>query len=245
MPVGEAYDGMGEFHDLFMDEAWMRLEPLLREAFSSLTGSATVLDLGAGTGVGTRVLGRCTAARIFAVEPSRTMRAVLTARVADDADLRGRVTVVADRIPGGLAGVRAPAAGFVCAHVLGHLTETDRRATFRRLAEMLHPTGIGVVTTSTGSTEPRPEVVEEIRHIGDLTYLARFHRPAEDGMSVTDYEVRRDTVVLRREVYRSAWRAPSHAQLRVELADAGLELEVVGDGTGVVRVAGGGRRAGL
>lgn len=235
MPLSENYDGMGEFHDLFMNSAWARLEPLLREAFASLTGSATVLDVGAGTGLGTRMLARCTPARIVAVEPSRTMRAVLTARVADDADLSRRVGIVADRVPGGLSRVRAPLAGFVCAHVLGHLTEADRRATFRRIAELLHPDGIGVVTTAAAGSDPAAVVVEEDRRIGELTYVARYRPPDDDGVSVAEYEVRDGASVLRREVYTSTWRTPTDEQLRAELADAGLHLELRGNRTAVVR----------
>lgn len=235
MPVKEDYDGMGEFHDLFMDTAWTRLEPLLREAFASLTGSATVLDVGAGTGFGTRILARCTPARIVAVEPSRTMRAVLTARVADDVDLCRRVSIVAGRVPGALSRVRSPLAGFVCAHVLGHLSEVDRRATFRRIAELLHPDGIGVLTTAGDRTGPSPEVVAEDRRIGELTYVARHRRPDDDGVSTSEYEVRDGAAVLRRETFTSTWRTPTDEQLGDELTDAGLRLELRGNLTAVVR----------
>ncbi|HNR00857.1 MAG TPA: class I SAM-dependent methyltransferase, partial [Trueperaceae bacterium] len=86
------YDRLGEFHDLFVDEARLRLRPAFESAFGRLEPSAVVLDLGAGTGLGVRHLARATRARIVAVEPSVTMRAVLLARVADDPALASRVT---------------------------------------------------------------------------------------------------------------------------------------------------------
>lgn len=233
--MGEDYEGMGEFHDLFVADAWTRLRPVLAEAFSALDDTATVLDVGAGTGVGTLVLAGCTAARIVAVEPSRTMRAVLTARVADDPDLCGRVSIVADRVPGALAALQAPVAGFVCAHVLGHLTESDRRATFARIAAVMHPDGVGVVTTKGTATGTLDAVHEESRRIGDLTYVARHLRPQDLGTSVTEYDVLRNGRVIRRERFTAAWEPPSDEQLRAELTGAGLGLEVLGRGTGLVR----------
>src|SRR5690606_42082628 len=100
---------MGEFHDLFMLEVWERLAPSLASAFGALDADAVVIDVGAGAGVGTRTLARVTAAKVIAVEPSLTMRAVLLARVADDAVLAPQVSGVAWRVPG--AARAAAAAG--------------------------------------------------------------------------------------------------------------------------------------
>lgn len=66
--VTDSYDALGEFHDLFMDEAWIRLQPRLADAFGSLGPSDTVLDIGAGTGVGVRALAQVTRAQIVAIE---------------------------------------------------------------------------------------------------------------------------------------------------------------------------------
>jgi methylase of polypeptide subunit release factors len=95
----DPYEGMGEFHDLFMDDAWARLRPVLTEAFAHLDESATVLDLGAGTGLGTRALAASTPARIVAVEPPLTMRAVLTARRSASSSSSGSARVGARRSP--------------------------------------------------------------------------------------------------------------------------------------------------
>ncbi|SOE02227.1 class I SAM-dependent methyltransferase [Blastococcus haudaquaticus] len=236
--MSEHYEQMGEFHDLFMDDAWERLRPTLTEAFAQLDADATVLDLGAGSGVGTRVLAACTPARIIAVEPSRTMRAVLTARVVDDPDLSARVSIVADPLPQALADCPSPVAGFVCAHVLGHLGAADRRSTFGRIAGLLRPSATGVVTTAPVAGNPAAAVVEEARRIGDLTYVAR-HLPPHAGLAVSEYEVHRDGRLIRRERFTSTWSPPTDDQLRTELAAAGLALELAGPGQGLVRPAAG------
>lgn len=146
----DAYAAVGEFHDLFMDEAWDRLAPALARAFGGFDAGATVLDVGAGSGVGTRRLARLTPAHIIAVEPSVTMRSVLLGRVVDDPALTERVSVVAGAAPDVLAQIdsldEATLDGFVCAHVLGHLGEADRAATLGALAGGLSPDGRGVVT---------------------------------------------------------------------------------------------------
>lgn len=231
----EDHEGMGEFHDLFMDDAWETLRPVLARAFASLVPGATVLDLAAGSGVGTRVLAACTAARIIAVEPSRTMRAVLTAGIADDPDLRTRVDIVAEPLPGALDGLASPVSGFVCAHVLGHLSGTDRRATFGRIAELLSPSGTGVVTTASGAEDEQPVVLEESRRIGDLTYVAR-HLSPDGSTSVSEYEVHQEGRVVRYGRLLSTWEPPADDQPRAEFAAAGLNLELSAAGVGLVRL---------
>jgi SAM-dependent methyltransferase len=236
------YDAMGEFHDLFMDEPWQRLRPVLATTFGGLGPTARVLDLGAGTGVGTRLLARVTAARITAVEPSRTMRTALTMRVADDPYLTARVTVVDGRAPDVFDSLAGPVDGFVCAHMLGHLMPAARQATFVRLAASLTPAAAGVVTLSpeeTGDDQVDPEAVEESRQIGDHRYVARYP-PSPDGRThVSEYEVRDGDRVVRRERVSGPWQPLTASALREELAAAGLTLEPHGSGAAVLRRAGG------
>lgn len=130
-----------------------------------------MLDLGAGTGLGVRQLAHATQARIVAVESSLTMRAVLLARVADDPTLRSRVTVLAASVPDVFDQVLDPVAGFVCAHMLGHLCPTTRTRTFAALANRLTNGGVGVVTVSATAEPPSKPVVEKLR-IGEHWYWA-------------------------------------------------------------------------
>ncbi|WP_129783358.1 SAM-dependent methyltransferase [Promicromonospora panici] len=230
----DSYQDLGEFHDLFMTAPWDRLRPALRTAFGSLDPGATILDLGAGTGLGTRTLAAVTRARIVAIEPSRTMRAVLTARVADDADLAHRVTVRAGLLPDALDDVRWPAAGFVCAHMLGHLSADTRAATFDRLRTLLAPGAVGLVTVEPDGTEAATGTLTQERQIGDLRYVARYLPLPDGNRYVSEYEVRDGELVLRQERFAGTWEPLTLDQLRQELAGTGLSARPHGDGAALV-----------
>ncbi len=62
---------MAEFHDLFMTPSWDRLGPSLADAFRRLGPDDVVVDLGAGTGLGTLRLVEHSPAQVWPVEPSR------------------------------------------------------------------------------------------------------------------------------------------------------------------------------
>lgn len=100
--TADLYDDLAEFHDLFMKEPWEALRPAVREVVGGLGPDDVVVDLGAGTGMGTRVIAAESAASLVAVEPSRMMRTALMARVAGDQALAERVTVVAGGLPDAL-----------------------------------------------------------------------------------------------------------------------------------------------
>ena len=231
--ASDPYWGMGEFHDLFMDGAWEQVRPVLVEAFGGLERDAVVVDLGAGSGIGTRLLAQSTAARVIAVEPSLMMRAVLTARVADDPTLAERVTVLADAAPQVLERIGRPLAGFVCAHVLGHLSTADRVSTWRGLARQLDVDARGVVVVDDGSEHQAgdPAVVE--RRIGEHRYMAR-HLPAGVGSYESEYTVLDGDRVVRHERFTGSWRSITLRQLDDELVEHGLSVEARGAGVGLV-----------
>lgn len=225
-----------EFHDLFMVEPWERLRPHVATAFGGLSDKAIVVEIGAGTGMGTRVIATESQARIAALEPGLVMRTVLTMRVADNTELSSRVTIVAGSAPDDLDRLPIPIDGFVCAHMLGHLDRDGRRQLFEWLDENLSDTGIGLVTThqETGTTDDTHEHQPETRDIGDYQYRAAF---AEDGPGrfSTRYEVwEGDTMVRDLEVAGSFDGATAN-----DLADivSGLRLsaETVAGSVAVVR----------
>lgn len=218
------YDRLGEFHDLFVEEARRRLRPALAAAFGGLPPDAVVLDLGAGTGLGVRQLAQATRARIVAVEPSLTMRAVLLARVVDDPELTSRVTVVAGYVPAVFDELPDEVAGFVCAHMLGHLSPAERARTFAALTARLAEGGVGVVTVN-ATAEPRSETFVEARRIGEHRYIARYLPPGPDGRPGSEYEVRgADDQLLRAERFAGHWTPITAEGLRAELAPAGWSV---------------------
>ncbi|SDT22719.1 bifunctional 2-polyprenyl-6-hydroxyphenol methylase/3-demethylubiquinol 3-O-methyltransferase UbiG [Jiangella sp. DSM 45060] len=230
----ETYERLAEFHDLFMAEPWERLRPYVRAAFAHLGSDAVVAEIGAGTGVGTRTIAGETRARIVALEPALVMRAVLTARVADDAALAERVTVVAGAAPGDLGLLPERLDGFVCAHVLGHLGRTDRRALFAWAGERLAGDGFGLVTTQRAETGPAEMV--QTRRLGDHEYRVRHLAAAGGREPASLYEVRDGDRLVRSYRFASDWRVVTAQDVAADLP-AALVLEPAGDGAALVRRA--------
>lgn len=85
-----------EYYDLRAADYWREVGPALTAALAGVDVSAgPVLDLGAGTGLGRLVVADALrGARVVAVEPSRAMRAGLTARLMTRPDLHERVTML-------------------------------------------------------------------------------------------------------------------------------------------------------
>ncbi|NEE04378.1 class I SAM-dependent methyltransferase [Phytoactinopolyspora halotolerans] len=251
----DSYGAMAEFHDLFMVEPWDELRSHVRAAFGGLPAEAIIVEIGAGSGIGTRVIAQETRARVFALEPDLVMRAILTARVADDPELASRVTVVAGAVPADLGRLPERVDGFVCAHMLGHLAESDRRALFAWLATHLSDDGTGLVTVHW----PRREVggspdetngandagggndadgsggdVVEVRTLGEYEYRARHHAPDRPDESRSSYEVWRGEVMLRRYTFTSAWRIVTTEVISTDLA-ASLSIEPSGSHVALIR----------
>jgi hypothetical protein len=151
----DGYERLAEFHDLFMTEPWERLRPRVRSALAHLGDTAVVVEIGAGSGIGTRTIPAETRARIVAVEPALVMRSILTARVADHPHLADRVTVVAGSAPADLGEVPATIDAFVCAHMLGHLDRETRADSSPGSARPCDPT-VSV------SSPPRPMLIPHL-----------------------------------------------------------------------------------
>jgi predicted O-methyltransferase YrrM len=92
--MSDQYRESAEYIDVMSRVAWQELGPLLAGALTTAKPvSGPVVDLGAGTGLGTLVIAKALPeAEIIAVEPSSGLRAVLLSKVYDDPDLARRVT---------------------------------------------------------------------------------------------------------------------------------------------------------
>lgn len=140
--MNDYYSPVAEFYDL-VARAHGEGETALRErlrTFGALAGP--VLDIGAGTGRTVLAIAETVPeVEILAVEPAPAMRAVLTHVVANNPELRRRVTVVPDpvemlQLPERLGAV-------VAFGVLGHLDWAARETLWKMLLPRL-PSGAPV-----------------------------------------------------------------------------------------------------
>jgi SAM-dependent methyltransferase len=227
----DPYQESGEFLDLLSGEAWRALRGPVTEALRGAAPKAgPLLDVGAGSGLGTRVMADSfPAAEIFAVEPSPVLRAVLLSRIAAEPALRSRVTVLA---AGALDAPLPDRLGAVVAvNMIGHLAPPDRRRFWRRLGDRLAP-GAPLVVNLQPPAEPVAvehtlfATVRVGRHTyegsggaeprgnGSVTWRMRYRVFDEKGSSVHESVIEYD------------WHVISPAALLRELADAGFAGEI-------------------
>lgn len=235
------YQQSAQWHELFMPAVWAVLKPALAQELCSVTRSGLVVDLGAGSGVGLSVLAEITDAELIAVEPHRTMRTALMARLATDNGLAARTTVVARGLPE--AGCELPAAfdALIAAHLIGHLGELQQHSLWRLLSERLTPGGVALITVTPDpgcgreGTADDGEAVSEQRTIGRRTYTAT-HRP-HPGLSAgsgyhTTYRVwdgpAGSGVLLSECVDAGEWRDTRAGDVREALAGSGLAVTSTG-----------------
>ncbi|MFE9312686.1 class I SAM-dependent methyltransferase [Streptomyces sp. NPDC088353] len=231
--MSDPYERSAEYLDIMIAEAWEPLAPALAEVLSVVRdGAGAVVDLGAGSGRGVRVI--CDAlpqVPVLAVEPSAAMRAVLLARVHEDGELRKRVTVV----PGDCASTDWPDGvhAVVALNVIGHLPPVQRRALWNRAARQLAPGGVLVFN----NTPPfAPTEVERVRMahvaIGELEYEGWASARPSGADEITwhmDYQVLRQGQVLAGASAEYRWWVATEDALAAEAAEAGLTLRRAGD----------------
>ncbi|MFE2279723.1 class I SAM-dependent methyltransferase [Streptomyces sp. NPDC059454] len=231
--MSDPYERSAEYLDILIAESWEPLAPALADVLSRVrAGTGAVVDLGAGSGRGVRVIrDALPQAPVLAVEPSAAMRAVLLARVHEDGELRERVTVV----PGDCAsadwpdGVRA----VVALNMIGHLPPGQRRALWSRAARQLAPGGALVFNL----TPPfAPVEVERVRMarvvIGELEYEGWASARPTGVDEITwhmDYGVLRQGRPLAGTSVEYRWWVAAEDALAAEVAEAGLALRRAGD----------------
>lgn len=139
------YETTAEHVAVLLGPPWQVLGPALAAALDGLDPSAgPIVDVGAGSGLGTRVIARAVpGADVIAVEPDRALRTALLAVVTADPDLQSRVTIE----PCDLLTAPLPSrlGAIVALNVIGHFTPPDRRRVWQIAADRLAPEGIVVV----------------------------------------------------------------------------------------------------
>ncbi|PNV35925.1 class I SAM-dependent methyltransferase [Streptomyces sp. DH-12] len=231
--MSDPYERSAEYLDILIAESWEPLAPALADVLSHVrAGTGAVVDLGAGSGRGVRVI--CEAlprVPVLAVEPSAAMRAVLLARVHEDDGLRERVTVV----PGDCTsadwpdGVRA----VVALNMIGHLSPGQRCALWSRAARQLAPGGALVFNLAPPFTPVEVERVRTARAVvGELEYEGWASARPTGADEITwrmDYGVLRQGRPLAGTSVEYRWWVATEGALAAEVAEAGLVLRRTGD----------------
>jgi SAM-dependent methyltransferase len=224
----QEYAASAEYLHLLSVPMWTTLRPRLAAALTCVDPDAgPVLELGAGTGLGTDVLLESFAGDVLAVEPSASLRGVLLARLADRG--AGRVTV----FPGGATEIPLPEriAAVVGMHVVGHLAPPDRKRLWAAVAERLAPGGPVVINVQPpAAAEPVPQFPWSGVAVGGLTYEGTGSAEPTGPDAVRwrmRYRTRRaDGTVLAEAGAEYAWWIVTADGLAAELAAAGLDAGV-------------------
>ncbi|MEH1098366.1 SAM-dependent methyltransferase [Micromonospora sp. CPCC 205561] len=227
--MSDEYAISAEYLHLLSEPAWRALRTPVTEALRGAAGDATLLDVGAGSGLGTEVLAATVSdADVVAVEPSPVLRAVLLSRMTARPDLRQRVTVVADDALG--ADLPARLGAVLAMNMIGHLDPEGRRTFLRRVADRLVP-GAPLVLNLQPPAEPTPIPFSVFAvPVGRYTYEGGGSAEPSGPDTVTwrmRYRVLdADGTVLREDHARHHWHVISAELLLAELADAGLSGEI-------------------
>lgn len=191
------------------------------------TISGDVVDIASGVGSCLPLLRGLGAERLFAVEPSQSMRAGLMTTVASDSDLMARTTVIAAAFPDALDQLPPQWSAVVMLNAIGHLDEENRGRLWSALRDRLVPGACFVV-----SLQP-PDKVTAIPWTDFGTVRVGEHRlqtrgraePLDDARVVWTMEWSLRDAAGQILVTRSAthaWWALSRADLTAEAAARGL-----------------------
>lgn len=222
------YRRTAEYVAVLIGAAWEGLGPALATALDGLdTGGGPVIDVGAGSGLGTLTIARALPhAEILAVEPDRALRTALLALAAADPALRARVTVLDRDLLSADLPVRI--SGLVAMNVIGHFSRSDRTLLWTLLAERLTSGGRAVLNLyppnrpETVRAAPMGEVI-----IGRRRYTgSALAAPAgDDAVTWTmTYRVEQDGEVITEFSAQDRWYVFTPAELAEEVAPHGLRV---------------------
>ena len=236
--MNPSFDTFAEFHEVFMPPAWDRLRDLLADTFGSIGPDGVIVDIGAGSGLGSVLLGEASDAEIIALEPDTTMRSMMVARL-DTAGVLERVTVLAESVPEGLDGLPDRVDGVIAAHMFELLTKTAQASLLEWIVTSLAPGRSAMLTVSAedppdipaGGTEP---VVEE-RAVGRFVYRMTHNMPGPGQMAALFEVVDREGQVARSVSEAASLEFMTVAELRAALA--GRPVEVAEPLPGVVLIS--------
>lgn len=236
----DLYAVNAEWYDAVAAQMWSALGPALEQVLAPLsTSRGTVVDVGAGTGLGTRILaGAAPTCEVVAIEPSPALRVGLMSRIMADPDLQERVTVLPTDSDGAAASLPSSLAGLLAVNMIGHLDAAARTRLWQLLGSRLDPDGIAVV----GLQPPgRPEVVPERdfagQRVGRRVYAGSARAEPAAPRQVT-WHMRwtvssDDDGLIEERTAKSTWWTVSASDLERETAAEGLRCAAADPATGL------------
>jgi SAM-dependent methyltransferase len=227
------YIQSAEVYDILSAPHWQARRESVRSALHGVQDlSEPILDVGAGTGTGLRIIADAVPhAMIFALEPSASMRVGLMTKVLLDEELKRRVTVEACSIQEATLPNKLSAA-LVCG-CIGYLDREERLDMWRTLADRIVPEGLVLADVM---MLDRPQAVPSTKvtavRVGGLQYeMWVAGTPGNDDIMLWDMGCRvlRDEQVVRSFHVIREWHTFGIGQLLEEAAAFGFRGEVVKD----------------
>jgi hypothetical protein len=240
--LDSGYGPSAEYLHLLSLPMWQGLRGRVAAALAGVgPHRGALVELGAGTGLGTEVLlDTVPGAPLVVAEPSAHLRAVLIARLAARPDA-ARITVQ----PLGASDLPLPEriAAVAALHMIGHLAPAERRALFRTLAPRLSPGAPVVINVQPPDTAVEvPEFPPVGVTVGTLRYegtgSATPVGPDRLRWTMRYRTLAGDQVLTTATATYEWWTVPADT-LAAELTAAGLKVErdpdVYGDDLVVAR----------
>jgi SAM-dependent methyltransferase len=215
------YDVTAEFYDVLHAADYLATTRRLLDRWLG-TPKRAVIDVGAGTGLGTALLASRTDVPVHAIEPSRSMRAVMLSRLAEHGEMLSRVRVHTC----GVQNLRLrPAADFaLCLNIMATFDAYERASALSALAGAMVPAGRLVVqcppTEAVASRNDLPSM-----RVGGETYGGYVTATPRNDTQIEwcfTYRVTRGDVLVRQETETFAGYAVCRGEFRAELRTAGF-----------------------
>jgi SAM-dependent methyltransferase len=229
----EIYERNAEYYDLVTDDRVAELRAAVQAFLADIpVDRYAIADVGAGTGrLTVAIADLAPTSQVFAVEPTRAVRALLHARLADRPDLRPRVTVIPATLSAGAARLPARLGAVVALGSLPHFSPGDRRELFALLADRLAPGGGALIEVrSPRSSTPVPPtrfaVVPLGQHVIEGWMAAEPAGPAATAWTMTYRLLHGDELLDEQVGHNTVWTYDPD-ELLAEAAAAGLHADPI------------------
>lgn len=233
-----------DFYDAVALDSWDSFGPAVADALAPWSGRTGVaVDVGAGTGLSTQVLARAFAGEVLACEPDFTLRASLMTRVAGDADLARRTTVLPWDADRAIEAIAEPLTVVTAFNMIGHLGDATRAAFWAWLGRHLADDGvalIGPIADQGTASHEGEETAFPQRTVGRLTYSATARSETVDeglGRWHLTWRVHRGEDLVDERSSSFDWRRTPPERMIADAADHGLAAALNPDGLLLARRA--------